>query len=53
MRWTDSIPEATGLSLREPSRAAEDRTVCTSLNKGGGGKLKGEQHKHIQNMDEP
>lgn len=30
-RWTDSIKEATGVSLQEPSRAVEDRTLWTSL----------------------
>ena len=30
MRWNDSTQEATGLGLQELSRAAEDRTMCTS-----------------------
>ena len=31
MRWIDSIQEAIGMSLQELSRAAEDRTLWTSL----------------------
>ena len=30
-RWTDTIKEAIGRSLQEPSRAAEDRTLWTLL----------------------
>ena len=31
MRWTDSIKEAVGMNLQEPSRAVEDGTLCTSF----------------------
>lgn len=38
MRWSPSVEEATDPSLQEPSGAAEDRTVRTSLihSQGGG-----------------
>ena len=31
MRWTDSVKEATGVSLQELGRAVEDRTLWTPL----------------------
>lgn len=29
LRWSDSMNQATGVSLRERSRAVENRTLCT------------------------